>query len=107
MEPPGLHPVASPRQGGDFLEGGGLRMRLQATSTRPKPAPRRKIFLQQSQSRIFSLSLPCRSALSLPAAGRGRKVRATQSATQANDLMAVRSWERNRKQPPVKASGWG
>ena len=54
-----------------------------------------------------SLPLHRRSALSLPATGRGRKVRATQSATQANDLMAVRSWERNRKQPPVKASGQG
>lgn len=37
------------------------------------------------------------------AAGRGRerKVRATQSATQANDLTAVRLWQRNRKRPPA------
>ena len=39
--------------------------------------------------------------LSLPAAGRERKVRATQSATQANDLTAVRLWQRNRKRPPA------
>jgi len=34
------------------------------------------------------------------AAGRERKVRATQSATQANDLTAVRLWQGDRKRPP-------
>ena len=50
------------------------------------------------------LSLHRRPALSLPAVGRGRKVRATQSTAQANDLISVRVWERNRKRPPVRAS---
>lgn len=74
------------------------------------PVIRPKNGISSGESRLFpkkSLSLPRRPALSLPATSRGRKVRATQSTTQANDLMAVRSWERNRKQPPVKASGWG
>ena len=50
------------------------------------------------------LSLHRRPALSLPAVGRGRKVRATQSTAQANDLISVRVWERNRKRPPARAS---
>ena len=58
---------------------------------------RRKEHVPPQEFPEKSLSLPRRSALSLPAVGRGRKVRATQSTTQANDLMAVRSWERNRK----------
>ncbi len=54
-------------------------------------------------ARLF-VSLHRRPALSLPAVGRGRKVRATQSTAQANDLISVRVWERNRKRPPARAS---
>ena len=43
--------------------------------------------------KMTAISITDHDTLSaLPAARRGRKVRATQSTTQANDLMSVRVW---------------
>ena len=49
-----------------------------------------EIATAEREYRRILLPLRCRSALSLPAVGRERKVRATQSAAQANDLISVR-----------------
>ena len=54
--------------------------------------------------RLF-VSLHRRPALSLLTACQGRKVRATQSTAQANDLMGESLWQRNRKRPPRTSAG--